>query len=207
LVRTPLTRKIPEIGLSQHWQGLTRPAQLERSKKMDFQPWLNAAWDEEHRAGYHEAGHIEYARHVNANVSFTVIVDGLGGGRTALNLAGFALAECYAVAVAGCLAEAKGMGNQGAVEDDAPDHDVAQQIHDEFQPGDHAWQVNVMVGGNSEPSTSNGIDFEFLDGAAPNLAMLQTAVTEATAFLNNAPNWLRVRRRAWTLAIVKRPEI
>ncbi len=171
---------------------------------MDFKPWFNAAWDEEHRAGYHEGGHLEYARHINPNVPFTVNVDGAGGGRTVLNLAGFTPAQRYAVAVAGCLAEAKGMGGHGAI---APDHDVAQQIHVKFKPGEVGWQVDVMVGGNSEPSSCNGIDFEFLGGDVPDLAMLQAAVAEVAEFFNNDHNWLKVRRRAWTLAIVKRPEV
>ena len=174
---------------------------------MNFEPWFNAEWDEEHRAGYHEGGHIEYARHINPNVPFTVNVDGEGGGRTVLDLAGFTVEQRYGVAVAGCLAEAKGMGNQGAIDPTAHDHDVAQQIYDDFQPGNVAWQVDVMVDGNSEPSLCNGIDFEFLGEAEPDLAMLQAAVAEVTAFLNNDHNWLRVRRRAWTLAMVKCPEV
>ena len=174
---------------------------------MDFGPWFNAAWDEEHRASYHEGGHIAYARHVNPNVPFTVNVNGAGGGRAVLDLAGFTLAQRYAVAVAGCLAEAKGMGGHGDIDPTAQDHDVVQQIHDEFEPGDVGWQVDVVVGGNSEPSSCNGIDFDFLGGAEPYVAMLQAAVAEVTAFFNVAANWLRVRRRAWTLAMVKRPEV
>jgi hypothetical protein len=120
---------------------------------MDFEAWFNAVWDEEHRAGYHEAGHIEYARHINPDVGFTVRVTGPGEGITVVDLAGFSLEQRYCVAVAGCLAEAKGVGNHGAIDPTAEHHDVAQQIHDEFQPGEVPWQVDVMVGGNSEPSS------------------------------------------------------
>ena len=50
---------VPEDG------GGARLSRLEDS--MDFEPWFNAEWDEEHRAGYHEGGHIEYARHIDPN--------------------------------------------------------------------------------------------------------------------------------------------
>src|ERR1700722_16490614 len=157
---------------------------------MNFEAWFNAVWDEEHRAGYHEAGHVEYARHVNPNVPFSVNVTGAGGGRTVLDLEGFTVEQRYGVAVAGCLAEAKGMGNHGAIDPTADDHDVGEQLHDEFEPGEVPWQVDVMVGGNSELSSCNGIDFEFLGEAEPDLAMLQAAVAAVTAFLNNELNWL-----------------
>jgi hypothetical protein len=174
---------------------------------MDFKTWFNAVSDEECRAGYHEGGHIEYARHIDPNVPFAVNVDGVGGGRTVLNLAGFTSANRYAVAVAGCLAEAKGMGGHGTINSTAPGHDVAQQIHDKFEQGGVGWQVDVMVRGNCEPSSCNGIDFEFLGGAPPDLAMLQAAVAQVTAFFNNDINWRRVRHRAWTLAKAKRPNV
>jgi hypothetical protein len=37
--------------------------------------------------------------------------------------------------------------------------------------------------------------------------MLQTAVAQVTEFFNNDNDWLRVRRRAWALAMVKRAEV
>lgn len=174
---------------------------------MNFDAWFSAQWDEEHRAGYHEGGHIEYARHINPHLPFMVSVDGAGGGRTVLDLAGFTVEQRYGVAVAGCLAEAKGMGNHGGIDATAQDHDVAQQIHNEFQPGDVAWQVDVIVDGNSVPSSCNGSDFEFLGEAKPDLAMLKTAVASVTEFLNNDKNWMRVRRRAWAVAMVKRAQV
>lgn len=174
---------------------------------MDFEPWLNAAWDEEHRRGFHEAGHLEYARYVNPNVQFTINVTGPGEGWTVLDLTGFSTEQRYAVAVAGCLAEAKGMGNHGMIEPTAEDHNAAQQIHDKFESGDVAWQVDVMVGGNSEPSSCNGGDFSFLGDADPDLTLLQDAAADVAAYFNNAHNWLRVRRRAWALAMVNRPEV
>ena len=133
-------------------------------------------------------------------------VDGAGGGLTELNLEGFTVAQRYGVAVAGCLAEAKGMGNHGVIGPGSL-NDVAQQILDGFVPGDHAWQIDVPVAGVEVPSSINGADFAFLDGAPPDLDMLKAAVAEVAEAFNDAATWLRVRRRAWTLAMVKRPAV
>lgn len=155
---------------------------------MNFADWFNAQWDAEHRGAFHEAGHIEYARHINPAVGFTVSVDGAGGGRTVLDLAGFTIEQRYGVAVAGCLAEAKGLGNEGNIGPDGL-NGVAQQILDEFEPGEVPWEVDVPVGGHPEPSTCNGVDFDFLNGEAPAMPLLQAAVAAVAAAFNTPALW------------------
>jgi hypothetical protein len=172
---------------------------------MDFGVWINAIMDALKLSSHHEAGHIEYARSVNPDVPFDVSIHG-DEGEVFIDLDGFEIESKYRVAVAGCLAEGKASGGNGVIDTDAVSiNSMAGQIHNGLLGADPAFPVVVPIEGNDVQSSSNKQDFAWLDGAQPNLAALQQAVLDVANFLNLGPNWMRVRRRAWSIMIVKNP--
>jgi hypothetical protein len=171
---------------------------------MDFAAWFNDEWDDAHRGGFHEAGHCVYGKHLNPDVRISVQAQG-GAGEANFHpddFAQFTPPERYAIAVAGCLAEAKGRGNGGPIHEGQV-NDIADQIITGLGGADHAFWVYLTVRGAQSQGESNKFDFRWLEGAPADLQAIRTAVAELIAFLNTPAEWLKVRRRAWKIAMVK----
>ena len=115
-------------------------------------------------AAYHEAGHYVIGRLVSPGTSITTIIDNIGHGDFWIEFTnGTARAVKLEVAVAGFLAEAKGIAEANLSNEYADTRAMAVQVNRLLREGRPAFQVDVILtAGDPEPAATNQKDFSFL---------------------------------------------
>ncbi len=120
--------------------------------------------DKRTRAAYHEAGHYVIGRIVVPGTSIYANVGDLGHGDTWIEFPNGTPRDVnLQFAVAGFLAEAKGVAEADLSNDRAQSRMMAVEINRLLRAGERAFQVDVfLVGGGNQAAATNQKDFAFL---------------------------------------------
>jgi hypothetical protein len=143
------------------------------------------------RAAYHEAGHYFVARVASPGISVTATIDNLGHGDNWAEFPEETPREVrLLVAVAGFLAEAKGMAEADLSNEPFNTRIMAVEINRFLRAGERAFQVDVfLAAGGNQPAATNQKDFAFL------LADLGSRMRNFKAFFG-ADSWANEIRNA-----------
>ena len=169
---------------------------------MRFKPFVVPFLEKLERDEWHEAGHLGWAKEINPKIRYTI---GLADDEpfVQFNLEDFAKLsgdEKYEIAVAGCLAEAKGLARSGeirVVDLDDTINLICKNVGDNAKP----WQVDIPIvnAAGTEPAACNCQDFTWLGKERPDWKKLGTATVKVAHALNEPDVWLRIRRWKWGL--------